>query len=128
MKHFVNSAWPLILPSLALATLGWALKLDDHRHADTCILVGTGLVLLFGAQALWKLVHWLDPGLRGPLATIAAGLLISWMATPSLTAQAALVLALAGSALSAAGTAWLLVRLNRTWDSRPASLRRKYPV
>ena len=129
MKYLVNPAWLLILLGLALATVGWALKLDGYYRADSCILGGTGLVLLFGAVALRELVRWLGTGLHGPLSSIAGGmLLVLAAAVPSLPFGATLGLALAGSGLAAGGTAWLLVRLNQTWNRPLAALRRKRPT
>ena len=130
MKYLVNPAWLLILLGLALATVGCALKLDDYHQADSCILGGTGLMLLFGALALRELVRWLGTGLHGPLSSIAGGLLLMVLAAavPSLSPGTALGLALAGSGLAAGGTVWLLVRLNRTWNRPIAALRRKRPT
>lgn len=130
MKYLVNPAWLLILLGLALATVGWVLKLDGCYQADFCILGGTGLVLLFGALALRKLVRWLGTGIHGPLSSITGGLLLMVLAAavPRLPSGTALGLALAGSALAAGGTAWLLVRLNQTWNRPIATLRRKHPT
>ncbi|GAA4025019.1 hypothetical protein GCM10022409_06240 [Hymenobacter glaciei] len=126
MKYLVNLAWILILLGLALTTAGWALKLHGHQQADTLLMAGNGLVLLFGAMALWKLVRRLDVGLRGPLGVIAAGLLISLLATSSLVASAALELALLGGSLATGGTVWLLFRLNRTLDRPLGTKQQKY--
>ena len=124
MKYLVNPAWLLIPLSLALTTAGWVLKLWGYQRADSCIVVGTGLVLLFGTSALWELARWLDHGLRGPLTILAAGLLVSLLAAAGPAVDAAPVLALVGSILAAGGIAWLLVRLNRTLD-RPSATRRR---
>ena len=128
MKHPSNSAWLLILFGLALTTIGWALKLGSSQQADACIVAGTGLVLFFGALALGGLVRRLDTGLRGPLATIGAGLLVSLAAATGLAASAALVLALVSGILAAAGTAWLLVRLHRTLERPASNHRHNYPA
>ncbi|MCI1188449.1 hypothetical protein MON38_13550 [Hymenobacter sp. DH14] len=128
MKYLVNPAWLIILLGLALTTMGWALKLDGHQQADACVWVGTGLVLLFGGFALWGLVRNLDTGLRGPLALIGASLLISLLAAAGMAPGIAFGLALVGGLLAAGGTAWLLVRLNRTLDCRAAHRQRKYPA
>lgn len=126
MKQRINLAWVLILFGLALTTTGWALKLDGHAKADACIVVGNGLVFLFGALALWKLVRWLDVGLRGPLCIIVVGLLLSSLATSILAANASMALAVAGGLMAAVGTGWLLVRLNRTLDRSLPGKRRRY--
>ena len=127
MKYLVKPAWLLILLGLALASLGWALKLAGQRHADACILAGTGLMLLFGMLALRELLRWLGTGLRGPLGAIAGGMLMMVLATalPDLATGQALGLAVAGSALAAAGTTWLLYQLHRSWDRPAAAMRRK---
>ena len=126
MKHLANPVWLLILLGLALTTTGWALKFDGYQQADACILLGTSLVLLFGVLALWKLVRWLDPGLHGPLGTIAAGVLVLLLEVLRLAANGAEGLALMGSLLAMAGTGWLLVRLNRAWDRTAAERRHNY--
>jgi hypothetical protein len=128
MRHLCNLAWLFILLGLALTTMGWAMKLRNVPLADAWIVVGTSLVLLFGALALWQLVLGLDVGLRGPLGAIAAGLLISVLAYGNLTATAVLGLALAGGLLAAMGTAWLLVRLHRALESPVSGRRHKYPI
>lgn len=127
MKYLVNPAWLLIPLSLALTATGWLLKLTGYQRADGCIMVGTGLVLLYGTLALWELIRWLDPGLYRPFAILAAGLLVSLLATANLATHVASALDLAGGILAAGGVTWLLVRLNRTLD-RPSSSRRKHPV
>ena len=128
MKYPMNPAWPLILFGLVLATIGWALKLGGYPQANACIVAGNGLVLLFGAVALWILARRLDTGLRGPLGIMAAGLLVSMLAASSLVASIAMALAIAGGALATGGTVWLLVRLNHTLDGSAAAQQRKNPA
>ena len=128
MKYPANPAWLFIVFGLALSTVGWALKLGSSQQADAFIVAGTGLVLFFGALALWGLVRRLDVGLRMPLGTLAAGLLVSLLAAGSLAAPAALVLALVGGILAATGTVWLLVRLHRTLEPTAIHHRHKYPA
>ena len=126
MKHLLNPAWLLIPLSLALTATGWLLKLTGCQRADACIMVGTGLVLLYGTFALWGLLRWLDPGLHRPFAILAAGLLVSLLAASDMAAAVAPALALVGGILAAGGIGWLLIRLNRTLD-RP-SAEHKHPV
>lgn len=126
MKYLANPAWLLIPLSLALTAAGWGLKLAGHQRADDCIMVGTGLVLLYGTLALWKLMRWLDLGLYRPFATLAAGLMVSLLAASDLAVSIAPALDLTGGILAAGGVTWLLVRLNRTLDS--PSAKRKYPI
>jgi hypothetical protein len=128
MKYSNSPAWLFILFGLALSTVGWALKLGSSQRADAFIVAGTGLVLFFGALALWALVRRLDVGLRGPLGTIAAGLLISLLAATNLAAPVAMGLAVIGGVLAATGTAWLLVRLHRTLEPPAIHHRHKYPA
>ena len=128
MKHTMNPAWPLILLGSVLTIIGWALKLGGYPQADACIVAGNGLVLLFGAVALWVLARRLDTGLRGPLGIMAAGLLISMLAASSLVAAAAPALAIAGGILATGGTAWLLVRLNSNLDRSAATRQQKHPA
>src|SRR6476659_6535768 len=96
MKYLAKLAWVLILLGLALTTTGWALKLDDHQQADTYIMIGNCLVLVFGALALWKLVRWLNIDLRRPLIIIVGGLFISLLSASSLVASATTLLAVTG--------------------------------
>jgi hypothetical protein len=119
MERRGNPVWLFILFGLALSTLGWALKLGSFRGANACIVVGTGLVLLFGTLALGKMTQGLGPSLRGPLAIIAAGLLVFLLATSNWLAATTMGWALVGSILTLAGTAWLLARLLRALN-RPA--------
>ena len=128
MRHLCKPAWLFILLGLALTTLGWAMKLRGAPLADVWIVAGTGLVLLFGALALWQLVLGLDAGLRGPLGTIAAGLLVSVLAYSNLAAVATVGLALAGGLLATMGTGWLLVRLHRALESPISGRRHNYPA
>ena len=102
------------------------MKLTGYHWADDCIMVGTGLVLLYGTLALWGLLRWLDPGLHRPFAILAAGLLVSLLAASDMAATVAPALALVGGMLAAGGIGWLLVRLNRTLDHPSAG--HKHPV
>ncbi|GAA3959597.1 hypothetical protein GCM10022407_03390 [Hymenobacter antarcticus] len=109
-----------------MATLGWYLKLAGLAGADSCIVLGTGLVVAFCALALQQLVRRLNLPVLAPLALFGLGLALLTVETLAqpLSWTASLTLRLLGELLAASGTGWLLLRLNRVWDQKVAALRR----
>ncbi|WP_188562891.1 hypothetical protein [Hymenobacter frigidus] len=126
MKQLAHSSWLFILLSLPVATVGWFLKLGGQAGADAYIIIGTGLVVVFCALALQRLVRRLDLPVLAPLGLFGMGLALLTFETLAqpLSWAASLTLRMLGELLAASGTGWLLIRLNRVWDQKVAALRR----
>ena len=126
MKSLANLSWLFILLSLPVATVGWCLKLGGQAGADTYIIIGTGLVAAFCALALQQLLRRLSLPVLAPLALFGLGLALLAFETlpPPFSQTESFMLRLLGETLAAAGTGWLLIRLNRVWDQKVAALRR----
>ena len=126
MRHPANLSWIIILLSLALATVGWALKLSGNPQADLLIMTGTALVVITCTRTLHQLVRRIGLPVAGPLAVFCTGLVLLVLAllAPVPTWAVHLHLRLLGEAFAALGTAWLLVSLNKVWDQKRIALRR----
>ena len=126
MRQPANLSWILILLSLVVATVGWALKLSDNPQADLLIMAGTALVVITCTRTLQQLVRRIALPVVGPLAVFFAGLalLVLALLAPLPTWAAPFHLRLVGEVFAALGTAWLLVSLNKVWDQKRVALRR----
>lgn len=124
MPTIPHVSWFQLAISMLATILGWIFKLIDLPGSDLAIVIGTTLVLVFGALMLRKLTQQANLAVGWPLSLLGLGMALlnlQFLEGPFPWTGSAL-LHFPGEILGAAGSLWLLFDLNKFLSIPPKRL------